>query len=101
MPARSDIAVVYRFFYHSFSSGRSRFNLDTIANIINKDCLVKLNYEQVYYSIKVLLELGIFNGVLKNRELIIYDIEEKKKFSLTDSSLLMCIYEKAGVKFGN
>ncbi len=101
LPTRADIAVVYRFFHQAFLSGRKEFNIDTISNVINKDCLVSLNYEKVYYSIKVLIELGIFIGNINGIDLKIDSIADGKKFSLTDSALLMRIYEKAGVKFGN
>lgn len=101
LPSRSDIAVVYRFFHQSFSNGRRQYNLDTVSNIINKDCLVSLNYEKVYYSISILIELGIIIGVIDDNDLTVSNIVEGRKFSLTDSSLLMCIYKKAGVKFGN
>ncbi len=101
LPTRADIAVVYRFFYHTFSKGRNTFNLDTISNIINKDCLVSLNYEKVYYSIKILLDLGVITGNVIHSEFVISDIPEGKKFSLKDSKVLNSIYDKAGVSFGN
>ena len=101
LPERNDVGVVYRYFHHSYSKGRRVYNLDTISNIINKDCLVNLNYEKVYYSIKALVELGIIIGNVNNNDLFVSKIVDSKKFSLTNSSVLMSIYEKAGVSFGN
>lgn len=101
LPTRADIAVVYRFFHQSFLSGRKEYNVDTVSNVINKDCLVSLNYEKVYYSIKVLIELGIIIGSIVDINLKIISITDGKKFSLYDSKLLKHIYEKAGVEFGN
>ncbi len=101
LPTRADIAVVYRFFHQAYVSGRKEFNIDTMSNVINKDCLVSLNYEKVYYSIKILLELKIIIGKINGIKLKIDSVSDGKKFSLTDSELLMRIYEKAGVKFGD
>lgn len=101
LPTRADIAVVYRFLNQSFLSGRRQYNIDTVSNVINKDCLVSLNYEKVYYSLKVLIELGIIIGRITDVDLIIESITDGKRFSLSDSLILMRIYEKAGVKFGN
>ena len=101
LPTRADIAVVYRYFYHEFSNGRKIYNLDTVSNIINKDCLVSLSYEKVYYSIKILLELGVIVGKTNFTELVLNDIPDGKKFSLKDSCILNSIYNKAGVSFGN
>lgn len=101
LPTRADIAVVYRFLNQGFQSGRRQYNIDTVSNVINKDCLVSLNYEKVYYSLKVLIELGIVVGRISGVDLTIDSITDGKKFSLSDSLILMRIYEKAGVKFGN
>ena len=101
LPTRSETGIVYRYFHHSYSQGRKLYNLDTISNIINKDCLVNLNYEKVYYSIKVLIELGVIIGSIDKNDLVINKIVENKKFSLANSSILMSIYKKAGVNFGN
>lgn len=101
LPSRADIAVVYRFFHQAFLSGRKEYNIDTVSNVINKDCLVSLNYEKVYYSINILIELGIIVGSIDDTDLKIDSITDGKKFSLYDSELLKHIYEKAGVEFGN
>ncbi len=101
LPNRADIAVVYRFFHQAIQSGRHNYNLDTVCNVINKDCLVNLNYEKVYYSIKILVELGIIVASFDDNEMYIYEIVDSKRFSLSDSTLLMSIYKKAGVEFGN
>ncbi len=101
LPTRADVAVVYRFLNQSFQSGRRHYNIDTVSNVINKDCLVSLNYEKVYFSLKVLIELGIIVGRISGVDLTIDSITDGKKFSLLDSAILMRIYEKAGVKFGN
>ncbi len=101
LPTRHDIAVVYRFLHQSYLGGRKEYNLDTLSNIINKDCLVKLNYEKMYYSLCILMELGIVFANINKNDLFILDIIDGKKFSLSDSTLLMSIYNKAGVRFGN
>lgn len=101
LPTRNDIATVYRFISQFVSQGRKIFNLDTLTNMINNDFLAKLNFEKMYYSIKVLLELGIVDGNIDGNVLEITSIAEGKRFHLTDSELLMSIYNKAGVKFGD
>ncbi len=101
LPTRADIAIVYRFFHQSLQSGRHNFNLDTVCNVINKDYLVKLNYEKVFFSIIILVELGIILASIEDNEIYISEIVDSKKFSLNDSSILISIYEKAGVEFGN
>ena len=92
---------MYRFFHQSLQSGRHNFNLDTVCNVINKDYLVKLNYEKVFFSIIILVELGIILASIEDNEIYISEIVDSKKFSLNDSSILISIYEKAGVEFGN
>ncbi len=101
LPTKSDIAYVYRYFKHNFSKGKSKYNIDTVHNLINKDCLTSINYEKIYFSIKILIELGIISGDINDIILTINSIETEKKFNLYDSNLLMSIYGKAGVKFGN
>jgi len=101
LPSRSDIGTVYKYIYHCYLKGKKRYNIDTLGNIICKDCLVDINYERVYFSLEILLELGIVNGTIQDEVLVITDISDGKKFSLCDSSILMSVYEKAGVKFGN
>lgn len=101
LPTRNDIASVYRFFSLNYSKGRKQYNLDTIQNMINKDFLVNLNYEQVYFALTILMELGVFIGEISDNILNLHRISEGKKFVLTDSEKLLYIYDKAGVKFGD
>ena len=101
LPNRSDISYVYKYFKKSFSNGKNTFNLDTVPGLINKDCLTDISYEKAYFSIKILLELGVITGFLDDISLNLTGITTDKKFTLTDSTLLMSIYDKVGVKFGN
>lgn len=101
LPTRSDIGTVYRFICQHISHGRKIFNLDTLTNMINNDFLAKLNFEKMYFAIKVLLELGIIIGSTDDNVLEITSVTEGKKFRLTDSQLLMNIYNEAGAKFGD
>jgi len=101
LPTRNDIGIVYRFFVQNYTKGRKRYNLDTLSNMINKDLLVDLNFEKVYFSFGVLLDLGIILGEFIKNEFVLTDIAEGKKFSLYNSAKLLCIYQKAGVKFGD
>lgn len=101
LPSRFDIASVYRFVIHLFSKGKKIFNLDTIANLIKKDSLISISYEKVHYSIEILLELKILHGYLDDNSFVMTDVSTGEKISLTDSSRLSYIYEKAGVKFGD
>lgn len=101
LPTRSDIAFTYKYLLQAFNKGKTKFNLDTVANLINKDCLYNINYEKAYFSLKILLELGIISGYIDDITLVITYIAKEKKFSLNDSVLLMSIYDKAGIKFGN
>ncbi len=101
LPSRVDIAAVYRFLFQSFVDGKKVINLDTVTNMINSDMLFKMNFEKMYCSVKVLLELGVFKGFIDDNLLILSSVSDSKKFSLTDSEFLMRIYDKAGVKFVN
>lgn len=101
LPSRSDIAVVYKYISKRFSDGKRKFNIDNIAGIICKDSLVKLNYEKVYFSVKILSDLDIVVSDIDDNVLEVSKIYDEKKVSLYDSALLMSVYEKAGVKFGN
>lgn len=101
LPSRSDIAIVYKYLYKNHLKGKNIFNIDTIANIICKDCLVSMNYEKVYLSVKILDELEIISSEISDEFLIVNSIYDDKKVSLCDSALLMSVYKKAGVKFGN
>ncbi len=101
LPSRSDIAIVYKYLFKCFSNGKRKFNIDNIASIICKDSLVKLNYEKVYFSVKILSDLDIIVSDIEDNVLRVSEIFDEKKVSLYDSALLMSVYEKAGVKFGN
>lgn len=101
LPSRSDIAIVYKYLFKCFSNGKRKFNIDNIASIICKDSLVKLNYEKVYFSVKILSDLEIVVSDIEDNVLKVSEIFDEKKVSLYDSALLMSVYEKAGVKFGN
>ena len=91
---------MYKYFKKNFSSGKTIFNIDTVPNLINKDCLTELSYEKAYFSIKILLELGIIDGYFDDIALYLSNVITDKKFVLTDSEILMSIYDKVGVKFG-
>lgn len=101
LPSRNDIGGVYRFLVQGFSNGKRLYNLDTLTNMINNDALKKLNFEKVYFSVKILLELNIITGEIDDNELSVTTVAEGKKFSLSDSEILMCIYNKAGAEFGS
>lgn len=101
LPTRNDISYTYKFLLNSFRNGKKIFNIDTLPNLINKDCLCNLNYEQAYYSLKVLMELGVVCANIEGISLNVSSIVNDKKFSLCDSEILMRIYNKVGVKFGN
>lgn len=101
LPTRSDIGFTYKFLLHSFKNGKKIFNIDTLSNLINKDCLCNLNYEQAYYSLKILMELGVVCANIEGISLNVSSIVNDKKFSLGDSEIFERIYNKVGVKFGN
>ncbi len=101
LPSRNDIAVVYKYLRKHYLSGKKQFNIDNIANIICKDCLVSLNYEKVYFSIKILSDLEIISVDISDDVFTVNGVSDGKKVSLCDSGLLMRVYEKAGVEFGN
>ena len=101
LPTRADIAAVYRFLTLLYSKGKKTFNLDTITNMMKIDFLNTLNFEQIYFAVEVLLELGVLKGKIDDNELSINSVTEGIKVNLTDSARLMYIYEKAGVKFGD
>lgn len=100
LPSRDDIAVVYKYIHKCFCEGKKRFNIDNFSSVLCKDCLVSMNYEKIYFSLKILSDLEIISADIAEELLIIKDIPDGKKVSLYDSALLMNIYEKAGVKFG-
>ena len=101
LPSRNDIAVVYKYLRRRYLDGKKQFNIDNIANIICKDCLLKLNYEKVYFSIKILDDLDIISVDISDDTVTVKSVSDGKKVSLCDSGLLMSVYEKAGVEFGN
>ncbi len=101
LPSRDDIGKVYKYISHSVSLGKTNFNLDNIKSIICKKNAVNMNYEQIYFSVKILLELEIVSGFIDDETLIVTDVPCGLKVSLYDSKLLMSAYEKAGVEFGN
>ena len=101
LPLRSDIATTYKFLKSNFEKGKNTYNLDTVSNLVNKICICSLSYEKVYFSIKILFEIGVLQGYYDDINLTINNIATEKGFDLTDSQLLLSIYEKAGVKFGS
>ena len=101
LPSKNEIGVVYKYFLSALKSGKHKFNIDNIAGIVDHDCAVSLSYEKVYYSLRILMELGLINGSIDSEILNISNVLSGIKVSLSDSAIYKNLCETAGEIYDN
>jgi len=96
VPAREDTVALYRYLLKQSAAGAKNLDFYTLPNKIEADMGRKMSLGAVYYSMRILRELGIVE--YRHSGPIVSDVQifNEKRVRLEDSVILNEIRKKAG-----
>ncbi|MBQ7935085.1 MAG: single-stranded-DNA-specific exonuclease RecJ, partial [Clostridia bacterium] len=96
IPEREDTVALYRYFKKQNAMGTQMFDFYTLPDRINSDQRCPISLGAVYFSMKILRELGVLEYQHTGPIVSNLQIHEKKRVSLQDSVILNEIRKKVG-----
>ena len=96
IPEREDTVALYRYFQKQNAMGTQMFDFYTLPDRINSDQRCPISLGAVYFSMKILRELGVLEYQHTGPIVSNLQIHAKKRVSLQDSVILNEIRKKVG-----
>ena len=96
VPNRGDTVAVYRYFKKQEGIGVQKFDIYTLPERINSDQQWKCSLGAVYFSMRILRELGVLEYQHSGAIISGVQLHSEKRVNLEDSEILKEIREKAG-----
>ncbi len=96
IPDRKAMGILYRFLFKGVSGGFCSYDLCTIGAQIEKEQLATLSVPVIYYSFRILKELGVLSFGEDETRILNLRIHSEQHVDLESSPLLKSLRKKAG-----
>lgn len=96
VPDREKMGLLYRFLYKRLTAGFASFDLYTLPELMQKEQATELSFGALYYSFKVLHELGVLTYRVCGSNILNVQIHAERRVELENSELLKSIQRKVG-----